>query len=41
MIALFNMAAKIGCSAIEQIIDNLVVLWAKPIGVLVIDNMVA
>jgi len=39
MIALMNMTTEIGCSAIEHVIDNLVVLREKRIGLLIIDNM--
>jgi hypothetical protein len=39
MIALLNMTTKIGCSAIEHVIDNLVVLREKGMGLLIIDNM--
>jgi hypothetical protein len=39
MIAFLNMPTKIRCSAIKEVIDDLVVLRAKGIGLLIIDNM--
>jgi len=39
MIAFLNMPTKIRCSAIEEVIDDLVALRAKGIGLLIIDNM--
>jgi hypothetical protein len=39
MIAVLNMTTKIRCSAMEHVIDDLVVLRAKAMGLLIIDNM--
>jgi len=39
MIAALNMAAKILCSAIEQVIYNLVLLWKKRICLLIFIDM--
>jgi hypothetical protein len=39
MIAALNMTTKKRCSAIEHVIDDLVVLRAKTMGLLIIDNM--
>jgi hypothetical protein len=39
MIALLNMPTKIRCSAMEHVIDDLVVLREKAMGLLIIDNM--
>ena len=41
MIALLKMAPKIGGAAIEQVIDDLVLLREKPLDLLIIDNMLA
>ena len=39
MITALNMATKIGSSAVEHVIDNLILLRAKAMGLLIIDNM--
>jgi hypothetical protein len=39
MITALNMATKIGSSAVEHVIDNLVLLRAKAMGLLIIDNV--
>jgi hypothetical protein len=41
MVAPLNMATKILSPAIEQVIDDFVVLGAEGIGLLIIDNVLA